>query len=91
MQLKSESPDVFRRLMEELKGFNRANLKIFKCDQDRVYISASFRSVINEAGARIEHSPIYTGAGNAIAESYNKSIELRVVAMLRDGCAPASA
>jgi hypothetical protein len=91
MQLKSESPDVFHRLMEELKGFNRANLKIFKCDQDRVYISASFHSVINEAGARIEHSPIYTGAGNAIAESYNKSIELRVVAMLRDGCAPASA
>ena len=91
MQLKSESTNVFHKLMQELKGFNRANLKVFKCDQDRVYISASFRTAVNEVGARIVHSPIYTGAGNAIAESYNKSIELRVIAMLRDGCAPESA
>ena len=55
------------------------------------YLSLEFKKIVNDEGARIHNSPVYTGAGNAVAESFNKGIELKTVAMLRDGCAPEEA
>ena len=83
---KSEAPRALRQVLAQIRAFGRA-LKVFICDQDRVYLSQEFKKIINDEGARIHNSPVYTGAGNAVAESFNKGIELKTVAMLRDGCA----
>jgi transposase InsO family protein len=87
---KSDAPIALRWFLDKLRGFGR-KLKVFVCDQDRVYLSHEFKKIINDERARIHNSPVYTGAGNAVAESFNKGIELKTVAMLRDGCAPETA
>jgi len=90
LRQKSETPRAVSKMLSVLQSFNR-KMKVFVCDQDRVYLSKECKDIIERAGARIHNSPVYTGAGNAVAESFNAQIELRTVANLRTGGAPKDA